>query len=109
MILNVMMHKNTKINCFTQPIFTDIEPEKFAIQESRSIQIAEKGELILPYKYLDLYFVGIFNDETGEFILVDEEGNSLLRKILKCKELVEKRLEELGWTKKEKEGVIVNA
>lgn len=105
MILNIMIHKNTKIKCFTQPVFTDIEPEKVAIQESRSILVCNEGEKILPYKNLKLYFVGTFNDETGEIITVDVDGNSLMRELLDCKKIVKNRLTELGWTVKDYQGV----
>lgn len=110
MILNILIHKNKKLNCFTQPLFIDVDPEKVAIQESRSLAIADKGETILPYKHLELYFVGLFNDETGEIILKDENGDSLLRDLLDCTPVVNRRLKELGWTKKKSsDGVVVDA
>lgn len=105
-----MIHFNTKIKCFTQPFFTDIEPEKVAIQESRSLQICEDGKQILPYKFLKLYYLGKFDDATGEITLVDEENQFLKRELLDCRSIVTKRLSELGWTlKKSKNGVKVDA
>lgn len=109
MKLNILIHKNMKINCFTQPIFIDIEPEKVAIQESRSLLTCDKGETILPYKNLKLYYVGLFDDETGEIVTVDENGDSLLRELLDCRKIVKQRLKELGWTEKDHEGVKVDA
>ena len=105
MILNILIHKNTKIKCFTQPVFIDIDPEKVAIQESRTILTCNEGEKILPYKNLKLYFVGLFNDETGDIITVDEEGQPLMRELLDCKKIVKSRLNELGWTEKDHQGV----
>ena len=109
MILNIMMHKNMKINCFTQPMFIDVEPEKVAIQESRSLAICNEGEKILPYKNLKLFFVGVFDDETGIITTVDENGDSLLREVLDCRKLVKNRLKELGWTEKDHQGVKADA
>ncbi len=109
MKLFILIHKNMKINCFTQPIFVDIEPEKVAIQESRSLLTCNEGKQILPYKNLKLYYVGLFNDETGEITTVDENGDSLLRELLDCRKIVKQRLKELGWTEKEHEGVKVDA
>lgn len=104
MILNIMIHFNTKIKCFTQPFFTDIEPEKVAVQESRSLQICEDGKQILPYKFLKLYYLGQFNDATGEIIIEEK------KELLDCSSLVKKRLNELGWTvKKNKDGVPLDA
>lgn len=109
MKLFIMIHKNKKIDCFTQPVFTDVEPEKVAIQESRSLQICNEGEKILPYKNLKLFFMGTFDDETGEITTVDENGDSLLREVLDCSAVVKQRLKELGWTEKDHQGVKVNA
>ena len=68
MILNIFMHFNKKIECFTQPYFTDIEPDKFVVNEIRSLKLGSLDQIV-PYKNLVLYFIGCFNDETGEFIL----------------------------------------
>lgn len=101
MILNMMIHKNKELKCFTQPIFTDVEPEKFAIQESRSLQIGSLKD-VYPYRHLDLYFLGVFDDETCSIVDVDENGEKLLRKLLNCGAIVKPRLEK---AKKEKDDV----
>lgn len=95
MILNILMHYNKKIECFTQPIFTDIEPEKVAIQESRSIQVCHEIEKIKPYENLKLYYIGVFDDSTGEFTLFDENGDELKRELLDCTKIVKARINEL--------------
>lgn len=92
MILNIMMHKNKKIDCFTQPIFTDLDPEKFAIQEARSLKIAKNLEDIVPYKNLTLFFLGTFDDESGAIVLEDD-GPRLL---MDCSKIVKDRLKEEG-------------
>lgn len=91
MILNIFMHFNKKIECFTQPIFSDVDAEKFAINEIRSLKIASLDQIV-PYKNLDLYFIGVFNDETGEFILVDEHGDLLKRKLANVGDIVLERI-----------------
>lgn len=84
MILNVFAFKNKKIECFTQPFFSDVDPEKFAINTKRSVFASEDLEKIVPYKNLTLYIIGVFNDETGEIILNDEAGNPIMRKLYDC-------------------------
>ena len=95
MILNILMHYNKKINCYTQPIFIDIEPEKVAIQESRSIQVCHDVEKIRPYENLKLVYIGVFDDSTGEIRLTDENGDELKRDLLDCSKIVKNRIKEL--------------
>lgn len=90
MILNIIIHKNKKINCFTQPVFIDVEPEKIAIQEARTLKTCDLKSA-LPYKDLDLYFLGVFNDETGEIITVDGNGDKLIHKLCNAGEIVKER------------------
>lgn len=91
MILNMMIHKNKKIECFTQPIFTDVEPEKFSLQEARSLKIA-KLEDIQAYKNLSLYFLGTFDDQSGDIVM--EDGGPRL--IMDCSAIVKTRMKEEG-------------
>ena len=66
MILNILMFKNRKINAFTTPNFTDLEPEKAAKGLERSlIANADDVKLLKSYENLDLFFVGTFDDEIG--------------------------------------------
>lgn len=69
MLLNVIMFKNKKVNAFTTPQFIDIEPEKAAIQLSRSLQLNDKPEIDATYKNLAMFFMGTFDDSTGKFDL----------------------------------------
>ena len=72
MKLNVIMFKNLKINAFTTPNFTDLEPEVAAKQLERSLVINQNDEkLISPYRSLDMYFMATFDDETGIYKPVD--------------------------------------
>lgn len=105
MILNIYMHKNIKIDCFTQPYFSDVDPDKFAINEERALTIADLKSIV-QYKNLHLYFVGVFDDLTGEIITKDENGEPLIRKLLDCHNLVMNRLsDETGVDKDEIESV----
>lgn len=63
MELNILIFKNIKIDAFTTPQFIDIEPEKAAVQLGRSIRLEPKKAE--PYKNLELYHLGTFDDETG--------------------------------------------
>ena len=67
MILNIILFKNTKINAFTNPNFTDTEPEKAAKGLERALiaNFDEDYKLVKNYENLDMYFVGTFDDETG--------------------------------------------
>lgn len=76
MKLNVMAFYNKKITCYTQPHFIDIEPEKAALQLSRSLTLTDDWKMIDQYKNLILYYLGQFDDETAEFI--QEEKRALL-------------------------------
>ena len=49
-----VMFRNRKIGAFTTPQFIDIEPEKAAVQLSRSLQINEKPDIDKTYQ--DLVF-----------------------------------------------------
>lgn len=101
MILNIVIFKNKKIDAFTQPQFTDIEPEKTAIQLSRSLQLNEKKEIDDQYKNLNMYFIGQFNDETGEISLNEER-----RMLLDCSKVIKARNKKDG--KEDVESVPIN-
>ena len=60
MILNVLIFRNTKIGCFTQPQFSDVEPEKAAVQLARSLKINEDDAIARKYEPLELYEIGTF-------------------------------------------------
>ena len=72
MILNVLIFKNKKIECFTTPQFDDHEPEKAALQLARSLKLNEGKKEIEIYKNLVLYYFGTFDDSTGKLDLLDE-------------------------------------
>lgn len=52
MILHIMSFFNKKISCYTQPHYIDIEPEKAALQLSRSLTLNEKKILMINIKIL---------------------------------------------------------
>lgn len=65
MILNVLIFRNKKIGCFTQPQFSDVEPEKAAIQLARSLKINEDEVIAKKYADLEMFEIGTFDDEKG--------------------------------------------
>lgn len=71
MKLNILIFKNKKIDTFTQPQFTDIEPEKAAIQLSRSLLINEDEAIDKRYEHLNMFVLGIFDDNTGKIVLLE--------------------------------------
>lgn len=70
MILNIITFYNNKVGCFTNPHYTDLEPDKAAVQLSRLIQLNPIKSLT--YQDLTMFYLGIFNDETGEITLKKE-------------------------------------
>ena len=92
MILNVLIFKNKKIDCFTTPQFDDHEPEKAALQLARSLKLNEGKEEISHFKNLDLYFFGTFDDSTGKLVLLDEPKLLLdCSKFFKVEDLVDEK------------------
>ena len=72
MILNILIFKNIKLDCFTTPQFDDHEPEVAAIQLARSIKINPNDEKARPFKNLKLYVLGKFDDSTGKIDLLSK-------------------------------------
>lgn len=90
MELFIIIFKDKELGCFTQPQFTDVEPDKAAKQLHRSLLSSAregKTENYLKYKTLDMYTLGTFDDETGK---VDMKTPVLL---LKCEESINAGLE----------------
>lgn len=92
MILNVLIFRNKKIECFTTPQFDDHEPEKAALQLARSLKLNEGKDEINQFKNLELYFFGTFDDSTGKLILLDEPKLLLdCSKFFKKEEIVDEK------------------
>lgn len=85
LVLNIIIFKNKKIDAFTTPQFIDIEPEKAALQLSRSIIMAKDDKQVEQYKNLAMYAIGTFNDSTGE---IHQEEIKLL---LDCNQVLKQR------------------
>lgn len=67
------MFKNLKIGAFTNPNYTDVEPEKAAKGLERAIiaNFESDAKLVKSYENLDMYFIGTFDDETGKALFVE--------------------------------------
>ena len=78
MILNIIIFKNKVIDTFATPVYDDHNPLDAAEQLSRSLLNARATEDVklkeacLPYRYVDMYHFGTFDDSTGKFNLKDE-------------------------------------
>ena len=89
MILNIILFKNVKIDCFTTPQFTDIDAEKAALQLARSLKLNEGKEEINKFKHLEMYYFGTFEDSTGKIELLSEPKRLLdCTKFFKGEEVV---------------------
>lgn len=71
MILHILSFRNKGLKAWSNPHYTDIDPEKCAIQLSRAISSCSP-EQRASYKRLALYCLGTFEDETGKFEVLDE-------------------------------------
>lgn len=67
MITNVIIFKNTIIGAFTRPEFLDIDADKAAVQLARSLKLTEDDKVIKTYENLQMFYIGTFDDEKGEF------------------------------------------
>ena len=85
MILNVLIFRNKKIECYTTPQFDDHEPEKAALQLARSLKLNVGKAEIEQFKNLELYDFGTFDDSTGKLDLLDEP-----RLLLDCSKFFKK-------------------
>lgn len=88
MILYVLIFRNTRIGAFTQPQFSDVEPEKAAIQLARALKMSDDEAVLKKYSDLEMYDIGTFNDETGVFDAKQPV------KLLDCAKCIEKKVEE---------------
>lgn len=86
MILNVLCFFNTKIECFTQPVFDDHDPKIAATQLGRSLKVEKDLTKVTPYKNLKLFYLGQFDDATGKLVVEDEPVL-----LLDCSEIVKER------------------
>lgn len=85
MKLNILIFKNKKIECFTTPQFDDHDPKDAAEQLRRSLIVEKDVTKVTPYKNLELYCLGTFDDLTGKADLKDPEL------LLDCAAVVESR------------------
>ena len=85
MILNILVFKNLKINCFTTPQYDDHDPKDAAEQLRRSLICEKDVTKVNPYKNLELYCMGTFNDLTGEMKVTKPEL------LLDCAAIVKER------------------
>lgn len=72
MRLTVICFKNKAIGAYTTPQFDDHDKEVISKTLARAIAVGEQ-EKIINYKYLSLYLLGYFDDETGIFDAVVPE------------------------------------
>lgn len=85
MILNILIFKNLEIDAFTTPQFDDHEPEVAAVQLARALKIEKDWKKVAPYRALQLYVVGKFDDSTG-IITVEKP-----RMLVDCSSIVKER------------------
>lgn len=68
MILNVYCYYNKLLEAFGNYQLDDHEPQKIVVGLTRDLRAQFLQGKIENLRYLDLYLLGTFNDETGEFV-----------------------------------------
>lgn len=71
MILDVLVYRNKKMKCFTNPIYTQDKLENLELNIIRSL-IAGGPSAKEKLKNLAMYHLGTFDDETGKYDLLAE-------------------------------------
>lgn len=71
MILHILSFRNKGLKAWSNPHYSDIDPEKCAVQLSRGLASC-RPEQRASYKRLALYCLGTFDDESGKFDLLSE-------------------------------------
>ena len=69
MIIYIYSYKDNKQGCFTQPFYDNKKPDDYKTiidrwLKSKKYELDEKSADL---SGLDLYFLGVYNDETGNF------------------------------------------
>lgn len=67
MIMNIYCYYNKLLEAFGNYQLDDHEPEKVVAGLSRDLRAQYLQKDVSNLKHIDLYILGTFNDETGEF------------------------------------------
>lgn len=108
MKLNVLIFKNIKIDAFTTPNFSDLDPEVAAVQLQRALVLNQnKKEYIDPYRNLDMYCIGSFDDVSGKFEITEPRLLCSPREIILSLEAEQvKKMQAIIEEKKKKEAEV---
>lgn len=87
MILKVVILRDSSIDCFTNPRLIGNDYLDEYINICRSLSFADEKTVGL-YNNYEFYYLGTFDDETGNFSLVDKVFVGDFKKI--CKPLIAK-------------------
>ena len=67
MMLKIFCYRNKVVKAYGNPFFEVKEPKDMAISVARGLMLNAKESITL--KPCDLYYFGLFDDETGKYIL----------------------------------------
>ena len=78
------------VSAYQSPIFSQFDKERFVPQLTRMVMTTSSDETLLGLQDLDLYWIGMFDDQTGLFdSLVHPEW------LISCSSLLERRKQAL--------------
>jgi len=78
------------VSAYQSPIFSQFDKDRFVPQLTRMVMTTSSDETLLGLQDLDLYWIGLFDDQTGLFdSLVHPEW------LISCSSLLERRKQAL--------------
>lgn len=73
-----------KADFYNHPMVSEIEPEAFAVNITRSIKLCKDAKQLSAIADCKLLFLGTFDDESGKFEILDEP-----KLLVECDKLIE--------------------
>lgn len=87
MIVNIYTFRDIQVPVFQKPFYDTNEPDKVQKMTARRVSIASPEEVVNNHLAdLELYFLGSYDDETGEIV-------SKVRFLLRCQDYIKSRKE----------------
>lgn len=87
MISFIYSYRDKKLGAFTQPLINNIEPKRAAVAFSRGVSGLSEDQKSKMIDF-DLYFLGTYDDETGNIKVSQPEYILSLDSVIKASEVV---------------------
>lgn len=66
MKLHIYTLRNKDLGCYCNPVYDDRDAEVNRIALVRLLSVSEDKALLMKYKHMSFYELGVFDDDTGE-------------------------------------------